>query len=689
MASSSYIRKNKRYEVSEEIPVKILASLVLSLFLASCKEGNRSSPAAPNNNAANVVAVSIAPTALLFTNASLKQDVAACGELVVSAVDASNAPRALTESRVIVLITNSTAGRFFADKTCETPLKALTIIAGSSNASAYYRDRSVGNPTITAGDSSIPALTPASQTAVITAARPSGGAGSRPAEGGSSEGGTAVATEESASISGTPVGTNESASTSGTPVGADVNASQVPATPPAPSVDTTNSGSQVALPTAVRLAVAEASLAHVTEACGPVIVTVQDAAGSSINAETPLPVSLVGAKTGIFYSDQACTQEISGITIASGVPSVTVYYRDSKSGSAMLAIDDTSGKGLLPARAVATVAEAPKSVAVLTSLIQDAGACGAVSVGVRDRYGDTTVAIAAVTLNLIASTDTGRFFSDSACTKAVTTLTITPGTTLATVYYMDSSPGRQKIIVVDPNPNGFGGYQGSAVIVGGASALQAMSQSPAYETGACGAYMVGVADIGGSPVSARAATTLIPSSTSGTGAFYSDKDCTQAVSTLALAEGDQWVNVYYRDDAAGSPTLSFADANSSGLTKGAVVTKIAAAGTPVSIVVTSVPLQQPIKTCGAVTLGLRDVRGESATAAGLLTIKLSTTSPGGGFYSDSNCTETVNSVSVAAGAQTASFYYLDQGAGPQTLTIDGSAEGLGSTTSTATMWWVN
>ena len=114
--------------------------------------------------------------------------------------------------------------------------------------------------------------------------------------------------------------------------------------------------------------------------------------------------------------------------------------------------------------------------------------------------------------------------------------------------------------------SGNGGVSVSVTqAVGAASKLAATSAALSEVIGSCGAVTVSAEDSNGNASALTADLTLNLTSSATTGAFYSDQACTAAITSLSLAAAAQSGMVYYKDSAAGTPSLTFTDANASGL----------------------------------------------------------------------------------------------------------------------------
>jgi MYXO-CTERM domain-containing protein len=138
--------------------------------------------------------------------------------------------------------------------------------------------------------------------------------------------------------------------------------------------------------------------------------------------------------------------------------------------------------------------------------------------------------------------------------------------------------------------------------------------------------------------------------------------------------------VYYKDNTAGSPTLT---AKSSGFTDGAqLVTINAAAATGMFFV--TLPQTLPTGVCSLPTsIEVRDALGNAAAQSAPMRVTLFSTSTGGTFYADSNCASPIAAINVPMGSARGTFYFKDSLTGMPRLTA--LSAGLTSASQTETI----
>jgi uncharacterized repeat protein (TIGR01451 family) len=141
---------------------------------ASIGGGNEPSGNAGNNSDSDPTTVTSAvagPTKLAFTTAAFSRVVNACSpQISVQTQNAANAPTSPTTATTVNLTSSSTGaggGAYFSDNTCTTGITSVSIPTSGNTASFFYKDGTVGTPTLTAAATG---LTSATQQETITAA---------------------------------------------------------------------------------------------------------------------------------------------------------------------------------------------------------------------------------------------------------------------------------------------------------------------------------------------------------------------------------------------------------------------------------------------------------------------------------------------------------------------------------------
>lgn len=165
-------------------------------------------------------------------------------------------------------------------------------------------------------------------------------------------------------------------------------------------------------------------------------ITLQDG-GNNISLSTGVStISLSATGAGHFYSDAACTSQITSTTIADGATTATVYFKDNTAESTTLS---AAKSGLTTGTIAISNSAAVPSKLVLTggaaSLV--AGACSQVyTVTSQDSYSNAANVSSDTTVTL-SGEGSGQYYTDATCTTPTGTVTILNGTSATSFYFRD------------------------------------------------------------------------------------------------------------------------------------------------------------------------------------------------------------------------------------------------------------
>lgn len=267
------------------------------------------------------------------------------------------------------------------------------------------------------------------------------------------------------------------------------------------------------------------------------------------------------------------------------------------------------------------------------------------------------------------------FYTDPGCTSPLTSVILAIGTSEATFHAAISRAGR---VTIEASSAGFqSASHGMDVAPGAPARLGFAAASPTVTVGACSPEVsVEILDKFGNPTRAAWPTAVNLATTSARGKFFADASCTVETNAVVVDAGTQQASVRYRDLAIGTPTLT---ASASELGSARQVIGVVGTGTPTTLVFAT-----PLRTVtagdcsGVVTVSTQDSLGNATAASSEIAVSLTSTSPDTTFHTDVSCAQSSTGVIIAAGADTANFYFKDTRAGTPTLTA--SATGLTSAT---------
>jgi hypothetical protein len=163
-------------------------------------------------------------------------------------------------------------------------------------------------------------------------------------------------------------------------------------------------------------------------------------------------------------------------------------------------------------------------------------------------------------------------------------------------------------------------------------------------------------------------------------ALFSDAGCAAAVDAVTVPAGASGASFYFSDTTAGAPEITVA---ATGLASATQIETIGP-GAAMQLAFETAPQMIPACQCSAVVTVLTvDAFGNRAPVSSDATVTLSGSSGTLGFFDDVVCGSGVGSVTIAAGADSASFYFFDESV--EAPTLSASAPGLGSVHQLATV----
>jgi len=632
--------------------------------------------------------------------------------VTVEARDTFDNPSSVATATTVVLATTAgTSGSFYANPTCTgAPVPSVSIPAAGTSATFYYRDTAVGTPTLTISN---PGLASGTQVETIVPAALSQLAFTTPPQVLVAGACSAVATVETRDAFGnastvTAATTLSLASSSATTTfyfdsgcSAAVTSVTVPAGSGTASFYFHDTAAGTATVTVSATGLTSATQLETFNAGAPVklgfgnpprtvaagacsaavIVQAQDASGNP--AALPAPgktVTLASSSTaGTFYANAACSgAAINGVSIAGGTSSSTVYYRDTRVGTPSITLTEAA-LGSASQTETITPAAVAKLAFLTPAQTVTAGTCSAVTtVQSRDSFDNPSDAAAAISVGLTSSSTGGRFYSDSGCTNAVTSVSIASGTRTASFYFQDNQAGSPTLTAAAA---GLTAATQVETIVPAAPVKLAFS-TPSRQAGAGVCSPILTVETRDSLNNASPVASSVPinlSSTSTTVAFFSDPLCAVQVSgSISLVSGSSAVSFYFRDATAGSQTLT---AGATGFTSASQVETVVAAGAPRALAFITPPRTVDANACSPVVMvDTQDQNGVTSPVTSAVTVALTSAASTLSFYSDPSCTARITQQTIASGQFRVIMYLKGSNARPTTITAADQAAVLTSAT---------
>jgi hypothetical protein len=643
-----------------------------------------------------------AAASLVFTSAPQTLTAGSCSSAVTLQARDLFGNAAPVGSLLAVALSSSSLGNAFYSDACLTPVSEVSLAAGQSTATFYFRDTAAGAPVLTA---SAPGLTPNPQQTqsiaptavshlVITSAPQSLTAGScsapvtvtardpfgNPATSGaprtiglasSSTGNTFYSDNCVTPVTSVVLPAGQVAvtfrfrdNTAGNPV---LTASSGGLSPNATQGQVVNAGA----PAEIELQGGAQSLA-VDVCSAPVTALLRDSLGNpALGGPTSLTLSRSDGVLQLFSGAGCAGSAISSLEVGASSTSATFSFRGTLAGSVTVS---ASASGLTGDSETHTLSPGPAAELLFTTAppALTAGGCsGGLTVQLRDAFANPRNGLP-TSVALGSSSPGGAFFSNPACTGTpIASIDVPSSGSTVTFHYRDTAAG-SPLLTANAGAGSLTRTQTATVSAAGAASLIFISAAKSVVAGACsGALTVELRDPFGNPTAG--APSAVDLSTVATGlSFHAGAGCSGgAITQVAIPSSGATATFSFIATRSGAPQLT-ASAGAGPLT--AVQSQGVSAAAAAALVFISAPQTLSVGSCSApVTLQARDAFGNAATVGALLAVALSSDSAGNTFYSDA-CATPASSVPLAAGASTVTFHFRDTLAGAPVIAV--SAPGL-------------
>lgn len=187
-------------------------------------------------------------------------------------------------------------------------------------------------------------------------------------------------------------------------------------------------------------------------ACAALYVQLQNSNGDTVasTATTSLEASS-SSGTGEFFTDESCATAGKTVSLASGASDATLYYKDSTVGTANITVAGAAEMGKATGNVV--IGTAKKLAFLGNEIKQTATECGFVVVEVQTEAGVSISLAATTAISLSSNVATGKFYSDEACTTAITSVEIPKGTSVSGAFYFKDSTVGPSTLTATESPS--------------------------------------------------------------------------------------------------------------------------------------------------------------------------------------------------------------------------------------------
>jgi hypothetical protein len=244
-------------------------------------------------------------------------------------------------------------------------------------------------------------------------------------------------------------------------------------------VMTTTSAPDVIAIGASNIAFTSTVTSVVAGVCSPAFtVQLKDAAGNVVTptAATPLAINGLTGTQGSFYSSPSCSGATVGssISIQANSSSAVIYFRDYAAETLSLFLSDPAS--VLANSATITLGVSPSALQITgpsPATVATNVCAGPFTINTLDGNNNVTAAITPITVNLTGAGNGGTYYSDSACTQAVTSFVFNTGTSAEKFYFVGLYPTPRA------TPNTFKASDQAGVLAAGTMNF-AVTAAPAF-----------------------------------------------------------------------------------------------------------------------------------------------------------------------------------------------------------------
>jgi hypothetical protein len=270
--------------------------------------------------------------------------------------------------------------------------------------------------------------------------------------------------------------------------------------------------------------------------------------------------------TGTFSTTSGGTYTSTlSITIPSGGTTASYYYKDNTAGSYTLTASDqtpspTPDTGLVNATTAYTVnaSTLAKFTFSPTAATVAGTPTGPLTITARDTFNNPVNVGSNTIMTLTDGGGGGQYSLTSSPFTPTATATITTGTSSVVVYYQNATTGTYTL---NAHNDSYTDATASVTITSASIASFYYFVAPASGTAGAAStvFTVGAKDGLGNVIIVTSNTTVYLYSTSGTGTFAATSGGPYNITSVVIPNGSATADFYYRDNTAGSYTLTGSD----------------------------------------------------------------------------------------------------------------------------------
>jgi len=422
------------------------------------------------------------------------------------------------------------------------------------------------------------------------------------------------------------------------------------------------------------------------------LVSRQDAYGNSVLTGSNT-VYLYSNSTGAnkaFHSASTGGSTITSVLIGDGTSTASAWYYDDLVGTWTITASDNASApdgatGVIDDTDAVTVNPGMTSELFLTNPgNMTAGSRLGYLATRKDIFGNLVTNVSETFYLYSNSTGVNKAFYNAASGgSAFTSLAIGNGTSTASFWYYDELAGNWTITISDDftSPDGAVGVidaTDAVIVTGGSTSQFAITDPGGMVAGARLGYAVTRQDSFGNMVTTGSDTLyLFSNSTGANKAFYNAESGGVTISSATIGSGTSTANIWYYDDLVGNWSIVASDNASGGDGAAGIadaVDSVAVTASSTALFLISDPGDMSVGTRLGYTITRKDAFSNLVTS-GSDTVYLYTNSSGGNakFYDANSGGAIITSVTIANTQSTGNAWYFDDAAGNWIVTASDNA----------------
>jgi len=401
-----------------------------------------------------------------------------------------------------------------------------------------------------------------------------------------------------------------------------------------------------------------------------ITVAAKKADGTAAIQNGTSSLQLIVSDGNFVATQNATANPIGSVTPAQGTNTASFYYTNQHVGTFTMNVRVASDNSISTSQSVTVTQQAP-SVIQFTSTAQTITAntvSSPITIVFKDSFGNTSPLQSNATLMLSSTCGTGAFSQSDTSWNSITNIALSSGTSTATFYYKDATAGNCTLSAVTQSMTTATQPITITAVSTLPTSIRISGSTADLIKGTDRTFTIDLLDQFGNITGAVTPTTVTISSSSQTGTFNN--------TNVTFGVGETTKTTRYNDPQSGSVTITARDQQSAiddpqSLVDGTISFTVidgTASRTQLSPATATIHASE----LQALSVTLLNANQLPANATQATTLTLATTGTAGTFYSDTDKTNIITTVTVPQGSSSATFYYSQTQSGAANISVSGA-----------------